>query len=114
MAAKYILAVVAVAFFTAAVTRMRVGGIRHPKTRAWMLVSVIFAAVSAWLFLQGNNMGHGTPGIDLDSPAPIDDGTAARTGSPTPGPVGLDSTSGDAKCANMADQIVGYARRQQS
>jgi len=60
-------------------------------------------------------MGHGTApaGIDLDALPPIDDGTSARTGSPTPGPVGLDSTSGDAGTASMADQIVGYARRQQ-
>ena len=114
MAAKYVLAVVAVVFLVAALLRLsRGGGIRHPQTRTWLLVSIIFTVVSAWLFSQGNNMGHGTPGIDLDSPAPIDDGTAARTGSPTPGPVGLDSTSGDAKGANIADQIVGYARRQQ-
>jgi len=60
-------------------------------------------------------MGNGTApaGSDLDALPPIDDGTSARTGSPTPGPVGLDATSGDAKAGNIADQIVGYARRQQ-
>jgi hypothetical protein len=116
MAAMYILAVLAVAFLAAAMMRLSRGGsIRHPQTRTWLLVSVIFASVSAWLFWQGNNMGHGTApaGIDLDALPPIDDGTSARTGSPTPGPVGLDSTSGDAKAGNMADQIVSYARRQQ-
>jgi CHAP domain len=60
-------------------------------------------------------MGHGTApaGIDLDALPPIDDGTLARTDSPTPAPVGLDSTSGDAGAASMADQIIGFARRQQ-
>jgi hypothetical protein len=60
-------------------------------------------------------MGHGTSpaGIDLDALPPIDDGTSARTDSPTPAPVGLDSTSGDVNGGNMADQIVGFARRQQ-
>jgi CHAP domain len=60
-------------------------------------------------------MGHGTApaGIDLDALPPIDDGTSARTDSPTPAPVGLDSTSGDTKAGSMADQIVGFARRQQ-
>jgi hypothetical protein len=43
----------------------------------------------------------------------MDDGTSARTDSPTPAPVGLDSATGDAKAGNMADQIVGFARRQQ-
>ena len=114
MAAKYILGALASAFLMAALLRLsHGGGIRHPQTRTWLLVSVIFAAVSTWLFWQGNNMGHGTAGIDLDSLPPIDDGTSARTGSPTPEPVGLDATSGDAKAGNMADQIVGYARRQQ-
>ena len=61
-------------------------------------------------------MGHGTApaDIDLDTAAPIDGGTSARIDSPTPGPVGLDAKSGDAKQsgAGIADQIVGYARRQ--
>jgi len=40
--------------------------------------------------------------------------TSARIGSPTPGPVGLDTRSGDAKAsaASIGDQVVGYARRQ--
>jgi hypothetical protein len=116
MAAKYILAVLAVVFLAAALLRLsRGGGIPHPQTRTWLLVSGIFASVSTWLFWQGNHMGHGTAParIEIDSLPPIDDGTSARTESPTPGPVGLDSTSGDASGGNMADQIVGYARRQQ-
>jgi hypothetical protein len=58
-------------------------------------------------------MGHGTApaGIELDSLPPIDDGTSPRADSPTPGPVGLDSKSGDAN-ASIGDQVVGYARRQ--
>jgi hypothetical protein len=44
---------------------------------------------------------------------PIDDGTLARIGSPEPGPIGLDSKSGNAKQTqpSMADRIVSYARR---
>ena len=53
MAAKYILAVLAVAFLAAALIRVsRGGGISHPQTRTWLLIAVIFAAVSAWLFAQ--------------------------------------------------------------
>ena len=51
MAAKYILAVLAVAFLAAALIRVsRGGGISHPQTKTWLLISVIFGAVSAWLF----------------------------------------------------------------
>jgi hypothetical protein len=54
MAAKYILAVVAAVFLVAALKRLsRGGGIRHPQTKTWLLISVIFAAVSVWLFSQG-------------------------------------------------------------
>ena len=28
-------------------------GISHPQTKTWLLIGVIFAAVSTWLFLQG-------------------------------------------------------------
>ncbi len=53
MAAKYILATLAVVFLVAALVRLsRGGGIGHPQTKTWLLVSVIFAAVSAWLFAQ--------------------------------------------------------------
>ena len=51
MAAKYILAVLSVAFLVAALMRVsRGGGISHPQTKTWLLISVIFGAVSAWLF----------------------------------------------------------------
>ena len=54
MAAPYILAGLAIAFLAAALVRLsRGGGVRHPQTRTWLLVAVIFAAVSAWLFSQG-------------------------------------------------------------
>jgi len=54
MAAKYVLGAFAVAFLFAATIRLsRGGGVRHPQTRTWLLVGVIFAAVSAWLFLAG-------------------------------------------------------------
>ena len=54
MAAKYIFAVLALAFLAAALIRLSRGGrISHPQTKTWLLISGIFAAVSAWLFYQG-------------------------------------------------------------
>jgi hypothetical protein len=54
VAAKYILAAFAIAFSVAALVRLtRDGRLAHPQTRTWLLISVIFAAVSAWLFSQG-------------------------------------------------------------
>ena len=54
MAAKYILAVLAAAFLAAALLRLsRGGGISHPQTKTWLLIAVIFASVSTWLFSQG-------------------------------------------------------------
>ena len=54
MAAKYILAGLAVAFLAAALMRpSRGGGISHPQKKTWLLIAAIFAAVSAWLFYQG-------------------------------------------------------------
>jgi hypothetical protein len=53
MAARYILAAGAVVFLAAGLMRLfRGGGITHPQTRTWLLVAIIFAAVSAWLFSQ--------------------------------------------------------------
>ena len=53
MAARYILAAFAVVFLAAAVRRAgHDGGISHPKTKTWLLIGAIFAAVSAWLFSQ--------------------------------------------------------------
>jgi hypothetical protein len=53
VAAKYILGALAAVFLTAAVLRLsRGGGIGHPQTKTWLLIGVIFAAVSAWLFSQ--------------------------------------------------------------
>jgi len=51
MNAKYILAGLSIVFLVLAVSRMASGaGLAHPKTRTWLLVGVIFGAVSAWLF----------------------------------------------------------------
>ena len=51
MPAKYILAALACVFFLAALRRIsRDRGARHPQTRTWLTVSLIFASVSAWLF----------------------------------------------------------------
>jgi EamA domain-containing membrane protein RarD len=49
MAAKYILAVLAVVFLAAAAIR----GFRGPQARTWLLVAAIFTAVSLWLFSKG-------------------------------------------------------------
>jgi hypothetical protein len=52
--AKYILALLALAFLVSAGIRLQHGdGIAHPQTRTWLLMAVIFATVSAWLFFQG-------------------------------------------------------------
>jgi hypothetical protein len=54
MAAKHILLAFAVGFLTAGMLRLSRGGSsQHPQTRTWFLVSVIFIAVSGWLFWQG-------------------------------------------------------------
>ena len=52
MAAKYILAVVAVALLVAGVTRGSKPGVPGGQARTFLLVGTIFAAVSAWLFYQ--------------------------------------------------------------
>ena len=54
MPAKYILAVFAIGFLAAAVLRGRAArGRPHPQTRTWLLVAMIFAVVSGWLFARG-------------------------------------------------------------
>jgi hypothetical protein len=55
MAAKYILAALATVFLGAALRRMlrRGGGVSHPQTRTWLIIAIIFGAISAWLFSQG-------------------------------------------------------------
>ena len=53
MNAKYILAVVAVLFAAAAARRFARDGEWRPQTRTWLLVSMIFGAVTAWLFTRG-------------------------------------------------------------
>ena len=54
MAAKYILSGLAIVFLAAAFMRLlRGGGIAHPQTKTWLMIAVIFAAVSLWLFSQG-------------------------------------------------------------
>ncbi len=53
MAAKYILAVLGVVFLAAALMRLwRGGGIGHPQTKTWLLIGVIFGAVSVWLWFS--------------------------------------------------------------
>ena len=54
MATKYILAALSVLFLALAITRMaRGGGAARPQSRTWLLIGIIFGAVSAWLFYQG-------------------------------------------------------------
>ena len=52
MAAKYILAVVAVAFLVAGLARGSKSGVSG-QARTFVLVGTLFAVVSAWLFYQG-------------------------------------------------------------
>jgi hypothetical protein len=52
MAARYILAVLALAFLLAALFRIsRPGG--TSQARAWLIVAAFFGAVSIWLFARG-------------------------------------------------------------
>jgi hypothetical protein len=54
MLAKYILGALSVVFLALAFTRMAGGGAKmHPQGRTWLIIGVIFGAVSAWLFFQG-------------------------------------------------------------
>jgi hypothetical protein len=54
LATKYILAVLAAVFFMLGLARIaRRGRLAHPQSRTWLLMAVIFGAVSAWLFSQG-------------------------------------------------------------
>ena len=53
MATKYILATLSVVFLARAVIRMANSSRgAHPQVRTWLLIGVIFGAVSAWLFYQ--------------------------------------------------------------
>jgi hypothetical protein len=62
-------------------------------------------------------MGHGLPPgpvTGLEGPAAIDEGTLARTLSPTPGSVDVEAEEGAARrarAARLASSIVSYARR---
>ena len=50
MAAKYILAALAIAFLMAAGLRYAKGrAAPEPATRTWLLIALIFTAVAAWL-----------------------------------------------------------------
>ena len=51
MAAKFILAGLALAFLMAGAVRL-VGETTRAQGRTWLLIGVIFGVVSAWLFYQ--------------------------------------------------------------
>jgi hypothetical protein len=51
MAARNVLAALALVFFAAAMARGR--GAAHAQTRTWLLIAAIFAVVSGWLFVRG-------------------------------------------------------------
>ncbi len=54
VAAKYILAVLSLAFLLAGVTSVaRSGRKAAVQARTWLLIGVIFGAVSTWLWLHG-------------------------------------------------------------
>ncbi len=54
MAAKYILAVLALVFLIAATLRLvRDGGKVGPAAKTWLLTGGIFVIVAAWLWYQG-------------------------------------------------------------
>lgn len=52
MGAKYILALLAIIFFIAAVRRLlRDGGHLNGQSRTWLMIAVMFGGVASWLFL---------------------------------------------------------------
>ena len=52
MSAKYILALLGALFLVLAIAGMtKNGGRIGPASRAWLIIALIFAAVSAWLFV---------------------------------------------------------------
>ncbi|SFM80996.1 hypothetical protein [Variovorax sp. OV329] len=54
MAAKYILAALALVFFAAALWRLARDGFKLASaSRTWLVVALIFGAVSAWLWWSG-------------------------------------------------------------
>ena len=54
MIAKSILAGLGAVFLIGALARVSVGGggLTHPQTRTWLLIAIIFASVSGWLFFR--------------------------------------------------------------
>ena len=55
MAAKYILAALAIVFLVLAAARLvrpLTGTGMHPQAKVWLLIGAIFAVVSVYLFLQ--------------------------------------------------------------
>jgi drug/metabolite transporter (DMT)-like permease len=62
MATAYILGALSVLFLALAAVRLaRPGGQRHPQTRTWLIIGLIFGAVSAWLFYQSHVPGLNPP-----------------------------------------------------
>jgi hypothetical protein len=52
MATQYILAALAIVFLAFALARIRRNGAIDPASKTWLIITVIFAAVSTWLFLS--------------------------------------------------------------
>ena len=52
MAAKFILAGLALAFLMAGAVRL-MGPATRTQGRTWLIIGMIFGVVSTWLFLQG-------------------------------------------------------------
>jgi hypothetical protein len=59
-------------------------------------------------------MGNGLPPGPAGDDVAIDEGTLPRAGTPSPGPIGLDSSGGSARGtpASIVESILSYARRQ--
>jgi hypothetical protein len=53
VATKYILVALSIVFVAFAIARMRrQGGRIDPAAKTWLIITLIFAAVSTWLFLN--------------------------------------------------------------
>ncbi len=98
-----------------------------PASRTWLMVALIFALASLWLWsgepagnpdhsgeaFQGDSMPRGiVPGPVGRELLAMDEDTLAKTGAPAPGPVGLSAKGGTAKAGGpgLGNQVAGYAR----
>ena len=55
MAAKYIFGAAATIFLFATLFRLARDGHIGPESKAWLVITIIFATVSTWLWIKGGS-----------------------------------------------------------